>query len=203
MEYLQDNHLINSNTKIVDIGGGDGNVISYIGSKHSINKENLIVVDKEDQWTEQYAHSNPITYKAWDNKIIDIPSGTVDIVFIMVTLHHMDNETIASCLSEAHRILKNGGLILMKEHNCDSAGIKEIIDWEHHLYHLIERDNDDVHDYMTKYIDNFKISIEWDAIFTRAGLNNIRTFNRFFEPISKKPDTNNVTALYWKIYQKS
>lgn len=196
--------ITSNTTKIVDIGGGNGNVLAYLGSKLGLLKENLIVVEPiMDEWTEDYKCDNPVTYMKWNNTTINIPDKTIDVVIIMVALHHMDDTTISSCLSESQRILKSDGIILIKEHDCDTNIVKTLIDWEHHLYHLCERKSDnDFNTYISKYVDNFKSLSDWDKLISSKGFKLIKHLNRFLEDndSTNGNDPKNITALYWSIY---
>jgi len=83
---------INPNTNILDIGGGNGNVLSFLGHKYDISASQLVCLEEQDNITDKsftydFSHKN-ISYKFWDN-ISDIESQKFDIIICMVSIHHM------------------------------------------------------------------------------------------------------------------
>ncbi len=203
------------NLKIVDIGGGNGNVLREINasmqSKYNITTkpENFICVETQSDWVESYKFDNEtINYSFWNNEIIPIESNSIDIVLCMVSLHHMNDATIQTTISEIKRILKPGGHILIKEHDADTANALNFIEWEHHLYHILDKGYERIivnpETYLEEHIDNFKAKAFWKNHFQTNGFKYIETTNRCLESGTESTiyDSNNVTNLYWEIYKK-
>ena len=93
--------------KIVDIGGGNGNVLSNLNNILQINKENFLCIETQSDWIETYDFNNKnIKYLFWDNNTISIPDNSIDIVLCMVSLHHMSNDLINKVLLNIKRIIK-------------------------------------------------------------------------------------------------
>ena len=222
-------NIIKSNSSktdicICDIGGGNGNIISKIGTNLNILKNNLICIETKQDWYELYTYDHDnITYYFWDNNTIYLPNESVDFVIIMVSLHHMTDEIIQNTISEVSRILKTGGYLLLKEHDCITTNDNYIINWEHHLYHLMEimetnkmetnkmetnkmeTNNEisyetEIEKYVRQYVENFKSKEYFDTIITKYSLQKITELSRILEPINI--DINNITKLYWAIYTK-
>ena len=203
-KYILQNHY-KKNMKIADIGGGNGQVLKEIGSFLKIPRENLFCVEQINPWSEPYSFYNSefIQYVFWDNQNIPIEPLSLDIVLIMVTLHHMDDKTIQRTFENLNKQCKTGSLLIMKEHDCNTAEDKYIIDWEHHLYHLIEtpiQTETDIIEYKKHYIDNYKTKKWFDNCIQKYGFISIMEFNRFFE---RSTDNKNPSNLYWKIYRKN
>jgi ubiquinone/menaquinone biosynthesis C-methylase UbiE len=199
---------INDNGHIVDIGGGEGNILSTFNKTYNISKNDLICVEQQNVWDEQYNYTkntNYFNYIFWDNKIIDIPDKSVDICIIMVTMHHMTDNILQNLFINLNRVLKDNGIVIIKEHDCMSNHTANIINWEHHLYHILMSSNDDLtYDKLSSYVDNFvgnyKSRTYYDNMFTKNGFIIVDELDRSFnEPIIK--DLKNVTKLYWKIYR--
>lgn len=215
LKYITENIDImpTNDLKIIDIGGGNGNVLREINStlKTKYNVEtmpnNFICVETQSDWVENYEFDNEsIKYCFWDNNSIPIESNTADIVLCMVSLHHMSNETIQATLSEINRILKPGGYILMKEHDASSRTVTRFIEWEHYLYHILDKGytrnfiNPD--EYISQNIDNFKSKNTWQRLFEENNFKYIESISRGLEKDKPIYDSNNVTNLYWDIYRK-
>jgi len=209
-KYLMENNdIINRKTiKILDIGGGNGNILS--GLKNIIwknnNINNFICLETKTDWIENYDFNNSnIIYKFWDNKIIPIENNSVDIILCMVTLHHMNNQTINNLLNECYRILKKNGYLIIKEHDSTEDNL-EYIYWEHHLYHILDFGYNNkvinINEYMKTYkLYNFKSKEKWEGLINEHNFKLINRFNRFLDGEFIK-DNKNPSNMYWDIYQK-
>jgi ubiquinone/menaquinone biosynthesis C-methylase UbiE len=200
--------LVGNDFRILDVGGGNGNVISCLKNKldKSLSNEQFICLETISDWCENYAFDNKdIIYKFWQNQVIDMPDASADIAFCMVSLHHMKDETINNVLQELFRILKPGGKIFVKEHNNKNSETFRHILWEHHLYHLLDCAYNssfiDVNKYYENSIYNFKSKEEWNIIFQYCGYKLLCYTNRFLDG-DYVDEANNVTELYWAIYEK-
>jgi ubiquinone/menaquinone biosynthesis C-methylase UbiE len=192
--------------KIIDIGGGEGNILNFIGNELKINKENLICIEQQNDWDEKYSFNNSnITYLFWDNINIDIQPNSIDIIIIMVTIHHMSDDTIKHLMININKIIKKNGLVIIKEHDCNSDITKKIIDWEHHLYHIIRSNNlneDNITKYIDGFINNYKSKEYFTKLFEFNNFKNIKTMNRFFDDFNGF-DASNPTNLYWDVFKKN
>jgi ubiquinone/menaquinone biosynthesis C-methylase UbiE len=203
--YADKNSL--SNIKIVDIGGGEGDVVLGIANACSIKLSNIYCVENKEAWTEKYKFNNKINYIFWDNKHIDIESNSVDVIILMVVLHHTSDNLMQTILTNVKRILKPGGMVIIKEHHMDSDLTKHLIDWEHHLYSLYNIDNNNITHFITEYVDsyvdNFKTMDYFDNLFDSNGFELVNKLNRKFDTfVSFNSDYGNITKLYWAIYKK-
>jgi len=196
--------ILQNSLKVADIGGGNGNVLSSLNDIVKGDKSHFICVESKD-WIETYLYDNPITYAFWDNNVVDIADESCDIVFCMVSLHHMTDETIANTLQEIHRILKKGGLFMIKEHDCQSVQVNNLILWEHHLYHLLDCAYDnrpfDYEHYYNNSIYNFKSKRGWRVLIESQSFQHKCSQNRFLDG-EYKNDPKNASNLYWDIYTK-
>ena len=97
--------------------------------------------------------------------------------------------------------------MIIKEHDKVDDNILNIINWEHHLYHIVTMPNDeltinDLEQYMITYISNFKSKKEFDEIIESYNFTSVVELNRQFKPFINH-DNLNTTNLYWKVYKKS
>jgi len=206
-KYISNAGFNTSTIKIADIGGGNGEVLKEIGEKLSLLKENLFCVENVSSWSESYDFSNNdnIQYIFWDNVTIPkIKKGLLDVVLIMVSLHHMTDITINNLFANLKELSSVNSILIIKEHDCKTSDDLYIINWEHHLYHIANNktlNSADVVKYKESYVDNFKTKSYYDKLIHRHGYVDVIEFNRLFER-SSVPDTKNPTNLYWKIYKK-
>ena len=195
---------IQSQLQIVDIGGGDGNILSLLREKNTTLSKTHLHCIEDKRWVEEYTFDKDyIDYLFWDFHKIDIADNTVELVLVMVALHHMEDSTITNALEEIKRFAKKGAYVLVKEHNASPRNLINI-EWEHHLYHLLDTLKSgkelEYDAYKERNLFNFKSQRTWHAVFARHGFEQVETLNRFLENNVEK-EYKNPTGLYWTIYR--
>jgi ubiquinone/menaquinone biosynthesis C-methylase UbiE len=207
--FLNANNMISSDFNIIDVGGGNGNVLSMlknvIDKNATLNNSKFVCLETLSDWCESYEYNNKnIEYKFWKNDDIDLPANSFDAALCMVSLHHMSDETILNVLQSLKRILKPNGKILIKEHNNKNLDTFRYILWEHHLYHLLDcaynSKTIDMQNYYETNIYNFKSKDDWHLIFHNCGYKCVGVYNRFLDG-EYIEDNNNVSELYWAVYE--
>jgi ubiquinone/menaquinone biosynthesis C-methylase UbiE len=193
--------------QFVDIGGGNGNVLSEINKSLGGNKDQFHCIETTTDWIENYNFDNHnITYEFWENNRLSFLDKCCDIALCMVSLHHMNDDTIHNVLSEIKRILADDGLLLIKEHDSNNAITSQFIEWEHYLYHILDQAYKgrliDVEEYHSTIIDNYKSKEQWQDLFLQHGLHLYSRTNRFLDG-EFVPDSKNPTNLYWDVYTSS
>lgn len=192
--------------QVADIGGGNGDVLSALQEKLPTSKpEQFVCVETASDWVESYEHNHAnIVYEFWDNDSMKLPDAHFDVVLCMVSLHHMPEPTFARAVSEIVRILKPNGVLLVKEHDARSKSAHLLIEWEHHLYHVVDcaytQDAINPQTYMEKSVHRFRSMTEWRSVFEHHGLTHLETTNRFLDGAYKPHDEKNPTQLYWDIF---
>lgn len=208
-DYLGLGSRPESGARFLDIGGGNGNILSGLQTRLGGARDDYICVENQGGWQENYQYSNAnIQYQFWDNQeLAGVADGSVDIVFCMVSLHHMTDETINRALGEIKRVLRPGGRLLIKEHNATADNLRYIY-WEHHLYHVLDMamsrgmdgGSGDWKDYCEQSVNNFKSAEQWQELITDAGFNHVARTNRFLDgPFV--PESRNPSELYWDEYR--
>ena len=198
--------IMNAYLAAADIGGGNGNVLSGINNDVHGDRERFTCVENISNWSETYDfnHTN-ISYTFWDNQSIHIADHSCDVVFCMVSLHHMTDEVVAVALAEIRRILKPAGLLMIKEHDANSPSAKQLIDWEHHLYHILDCAYSGQtlnYEMYKRTTNNFKSKETWKKMIETYSFKfGVRT-NRFLDGPYIADDAKNATNLYWDVYTK-
>ncbi len=207
--------MMTNKTKIIDIGGGNGNLLHCFSEKFNIPKDNLVSIEN-GSFEYKYTHGDTVTYKTLkesdENNINAISKNvikSVDYIFCMVTLHHMTDANILNTVVFIKKHLKRGGYLIIKEHDADTQDTKCLIDWEHHLYRLMEHSDGnmsplEIQKYLDDiYIGNYKPESYFDARFKSAGFELVATLNNVMYPmeIGDKKWDKNPTQLFWKIYK--
>lgn len=67
----------------------------------------------------------------------DIASNSLDLIVCVIGLHHVPREKLADFISSLKRILRPGGLLLLREHDCKTSELKTIASAAHSVYNVI------------------------------------------------------------------
>jgi 2-polyprenyl-3-methyl-5-hydroxy-6-metoxy-1,4-benzoquinol methylase len=201
---------ISNNTRILDIGGGIGNILSFLGKTYEIPKENLVCLENKSNfetgafYREEDLHQN-ISYTFWETLSEQQKTdfvGKFDIIICMVSIHHMTTKFIHNILFPSIKQWSTSDAkLLVKEHDVDSTDTELAVNWEHHMYHLFETPQLDAETYLHSSIFNYTSANELQTMI-RTELNGmcIRTFNNKFEVEHTSFSNITPTKLYWNLY---
>jgi ubiquinone/menaquinone biosynthesis C-methylase UbiE len=203
---IKRNIIDDDDIHIMDIGGGECKILIGLQNKFNLPNKNIVCVEQKGDWYEKYTYVNDINYIFWDNKTIDMSDNSMDVITILVVLHHMDDKIIRNVVKNAYRLLKKGGIVIIKEHDCSSKKIKKLIDYEHYIYHIIELYNrntnitqQSLEEFLSCYVSNYKSKDEFDKIFTDNGFDIVEELDVSFQKLSNV--NNSPSKLYWKVYK--
>lgn len=121
-------------TSFIDYGCGDASITAEIAEEFKIGPENAIAVDTFDELKTPAA--SMVSYVRSDCTAA-IPSESADLVTAFMSLHHCAN--VGKSLCEIRRMLKLGGMLILREHNFVGGNMLDFL----HLVHVFN----DVADY--------------------------------------------------------
>jgi len=201
--------MLTPQSRLIDIGGGTGDMLRYFAEKYQIPKENVVSIDNGSFAFEN--KSNLVTYinQPHDdvNSVADLLFNNADYIICSVSLHHMTDVNIQNAAVFIQRHLKPDGFLIIKEHDASTKDVKCLIDWEHHLYRLMETDKimplQEVQKYINdEYIGNYKREKYFDDLLEPLGFKLINTYNHvMYDFDASNKWEKNPTQMYWKIYQ--
>lgn len=204
---------LSSSSRILDIGGGNGNLLSYLGKTYNIPKQNLYCLEETrakngtDAFKYLYDNEN-VNYIFWDELNETIENiGTFDVIICMVVLHHIPEEIILSNIMPfIKKHIANNGYLLLKEHDARSLQTINYINWEHHLYYILEHTYKrislhNINKYLDDFIANYKKMEYFIDLFKINGFKLKKTFTNIFEPTTTNFRNNTPTKLYWQLFQ--
>jgi ubiquinone/menaquinone biosynthesis C-methylase UbiE len=147
MRHLR--HFIDKPQKYLDVGCNRGTITYEVG--RLIGACETYGVDVMDT-------SHPdITYrKLKPDGTFDLESESFDLVTASMTLHHV--EKLDTCVQEIMRVLRPGGLLFIREHDCWTVMDAMLVDIEHLLY---DRVGGDVGSYNMYHYTNY---YGWDEL---------------------------------------
>lgn len=105
--------------KVLDIGCGTGE-FSTLYKNHDYTG-----IDISSRYIEFAKKHHKGKFAVMDATTLQFPDQSFDYVLIMAILHHLSDQDVAKVLSEAKRVLKPGGKVLIME----DAKIDELRNW--------------------------------------------------------------------------
>lgn len=197
------------NPKYLDLGGGDGSITSSLG-KHLGLPCNCIVCADIDTWYDTPNKKYDITYITLDeSKNLPFDDEEFSLVTCFQSLHHMKN--LDSRLKDISRIIKKGGTLIIREHDCDSNDMRMLIDIEHCIFELVlkadtkeqkkkentEEGKENTEDFANNYYGDYKGKHEWSSILRKLGFKYINT--KYPQRFGKYNPTRFYYAMYVKV----
>lgn len=148
---LPPGYRIHNNSVYLDIGCGDGLLTKEIAYGLRCYETHGVDLDNFSGAPIKCGLKN---FKLVSQEAFQLPykDGTFDLITVFQVLHHAKSP--ATVIREAVRVLKKGGILILREHD----GIKEVhrlIDFEHLLYEKFD---------LNKYIGNYLPAKEWDQL---------------------------------------
>lgn len=201
---LFNNLIVKDYTKYLDFGGGIGDVSSSIAKNLKLKKENSFVTDIQNwlgkEHTDEYIKH--ITYRYLKTNFLPFEKETFDLITCLQVLHHIPDKKYT--VSQLRNVIKNNGILIVREHDCRDSQDRTMIDIEHSL-HAYAVDEQGI-DYFQNYHDNYMSKSELSTLMTEGGFELVNTFpekgiTRYYysvwkpasakRPIVKKPPTKN------------
>ena len=185
------------NITYVDFGGSDGTISSALTSYMKIPKEKSFSVDIENWFNlSNIAKYNNITYiRVKENNPLEFKDNSVDFITCFQVLHHIKNFQFV--ISEFKRILKPGGIILLREHDCRNDGDRMLIDVEHSVNEITQRHLDRCN--AEKYLNDYEAYYESRSYW----LNAFRDFKLVSNQYTFTKDVRGPTRYYYEVFSKS
>lgn len=106
----------------------------------------------------------PLTYSPIDKS--EIPNESIDLVTCHIGLHHCTPDLLSSYISSIHRILRKGGLFIMRDHDVKNPEMATFVSLVHSVFNLgldISWETD------SSEFKSFKSIAEWSSIISSFG----------------------------------
>lgn len=178
----------------LDYGGNDGSVASEFAKITKLDKSQVFTADVES-WLGNKKDNlfQNITYTMLsENQKLPYNSESFNSISLLQVLHHIEFTDFH--LKEIYRILKPGGILVIKEHDCDTASTQLLIDIEHMIHEVVEPEVQNLK-ILNSYAGFYKSFYELDELLKNIG----------FEFVSDDYNFNtkyNPTRYYFATYKK-
>ena len=157
---------------------------------------------------------NKFQFQYYDGQKLPYMNNSFDLMTIYMVMHHIPH--IQSFLKELFRVLKNGGYLLIREHDCNPEDMRMFLDIQHGLYALVLFPIVETPDFCTTFQTYYKSRTQWremlcDIGFTEVTVDSIsgekkREFNRLTSGASGATLPNgpisNLLKTYYGVFVK-
>jgi SAM-dependent methyltransferase len=175
----------NVNTYL-DIGSGDAVDFNFMVNK--LNPERSISVDIKDSRLEKSFEFHILEI---DNPLL-LPGNSVDIITIFHALHHSSDALFR--LRDVYRLLKVGGLFILKDHNVTNLDIANNVSFEHFVYSIGEgtatlenaknyNEIEPMYYYSADYIKNYLTNLGFEVVMFQTYENPTKTYKAIFRKV--------------------
>ncbi len=167
--------------KILDFGGGNGEIVKALAYKLQLNKEDVFIVDNK---IHEIENVSILTYE----NMLKLQEGSMDLIIMFEVLHHIDSNNRIEILKQISRLLSPNGVLIIKEHDDEGTeDFKIFLDLIHIFWYITEKEEDDLLNLMTRY-ETYNL-MESVGLFS----NKYETFNFY----------NNPQQIYFEKYTKN
>jgi ubiquitin C-terminal hydrolase/ubiquinone/menaquinone biosynthesis C-methylase UbiE len=177
-------------TSYMDFGGADGSITSIVAKEFNIPAEKTLCVDLAS-WGNMHHDQTRNVYKDYitfvpvneGDKDIPLPNESVMFITSLQVLHHMPDPQ--HTIDEFYRVLGNGGVVFLREHDSSSEDDNKMFDLIHILYEIVLTENP-----TWSYRDGpqpvYRSNEGWRQMFEKAGFKSVKATT------SSKKDSNRV-----------
>lgn len=162
---------------ILDIGCEDCSHVHaigrYLGAKqfHCVNVANMYELDRSQ-----------CGFQIYDGHNLPYNDNSMDAIILFQVLHHVRELNLL--IKDIYRVLKKGGILIIKEHDCNTRALHKVIDIEHFIYELAINEN---YKYIKDYYGNYKSLAKWKKLFRgKKHVKKIDTPTNYFYMIVQK-----------------
>lgn len=195
---------------LLDIGCADGSITVAVMRKFGIRKEDGHGVDVENL---KDGLASDFTFHQLDKKPTEgqnylhyLQSDSIDLVVALMSLHHVEDQD--NMIKEIHRVLRPGGFVLIREHDCPDDDYGNVLDIMHGLYSLVWSNPIQDINFLETYSSTYRSRNEWRDYFKGHHLKltmNDNDRNRRFSNNSRDGGydyTNNYCRFYYETFEK-
>ena len=178
--------------KYLDFGGANGELTVALAKYLKLNKEQVFVSDIKSWFsTENISeYQKNVTLRYLTTSLLPFEDKSLNLVSAFQVFHHIKHMDMT--LKEIHRILKEDGILLIREHDCDSIATRTLIDLDHSLREMCTSDQENI-----SFLHNYT-----DEYYSMKNITNLITKYGFIEKEMNYQPPKGTTRYYYKVFIK-
>jgi SAM-dependent methyltransferase len=155
-----------------------------------------VITEKQQPVYDRIASYTSLTQHGYDQYIplfdyqglsATIETNSIDLIVCVIGLHHMVQEKIVPFIQSIHRVLRPGGILILREHDAHSPELIDLCHAAHSVFNAIISQESVVSD--TQEIRNFQPLSYWISYFEENG------FSVAQEQLLQEGDTTKNTLI--------
>jgi ubiquinone/menaquinone biosynthesis C-methylase UbiE len=186
---------------VLDLGCGEGSITNVVGRLLGLKKTRIHGCDVLPHDGET---ARLFTYRTLDeanrNKL-PYADSQHEVVYAFMSLHHIRD--VERTLEEVHRVLKSGGLFIIREHDCVTEGLALVLDVVHGFYSMVWSNPREKIDFEKEYWARYRTAEELEEVIITQGFERVLSTHRDEPfPLYSKGKVLNPLKYYYAIYRK-
>jgi len=162
IEILPRNYTADS---ILDIGCAEGKTVALLGQKLQVHPTNVHGCDIRPIPTTDQNQNMIFTVCAGDTLPYD--TNQFDLILMLMSLHHVEN--VDKLLNNVFKVLKNNGLLLIREHDCPNEAFASLLDIQHGLYARVWPEKEEMLRFCGNYLAYYRTQSNWTKKLNEHG----------------------------------
>lgn len=123
---------------ILDIGAGNGEITSMMKNHYKLPYQNVFAIDQK------LPHTINVTSLTYVDGGIPLPDNSIDLIIMLVVLHHIPPDQRPNILAEIYRVLSPDGLLIIREHDdVKTVDYQIFIEILHIFWYIVSKETDD------------------------------------------------------------
>jgi len=149
----------------VDIGSGTCTTACAVSKELHLSKTQVTCLDIVKSCG---PHADDVTFMLYDGQTLPLPTASTDLISLVHVLHHVEpgGSSMFHLLQEVKRILKPGGVVIVKEHDSPNKNYDLYLEAMHSLKQLVFYTNEPE----KMPLGSYQSLEEWRVTFRRVGL---------------------------------
>jgi len=183
---------INPDFKYLDFGGANGELTVAIAKYLKLNKEQVFVSDIKSWFnTDNISeYQKNVTLRYLTTSLLPFEDNSLNLISAFQVFHHIKHMDMT--LKEINRVLKEDGILLIREHDCDSIATRTLIDLDHSLREMCTSDKENL-DFLHSYTDDY---------YSMKNMTNLIVKYGFVEKQMNYQPPKGTTRYYYKVFIK-
>jgi|JI10StandDraft_1071094.scaffolds.fasta_scaffold18702_6 ubiquinone/menaquinone biosynthesis C-methylase UbiE len=195
--------------RVLDIGCGDGSITKTLKEKLGLSSDQVHGCDIVAPLNgppigpSNGQPNGDFTFSLIDGSKLPYEAESFDVVYALMSLHHVRDLT--GMLQEIKRVLRPNGVLIVREHDCVSQGLSDVLDIVHGFYSMVWCTPQEHTCFQDEYYGLYRTADDFDKIITtETSFTRVLGTNRHEGyPLFRYGDVINPMKHYWVVYVKS
>lgn len=194
ISQLLGNFKLPATANYLDVGCSEGSITSTLGHYFNLSNQNIHGCDV----TQVHESSESWNFKLITDETLPYDSNSMEFISVFMALHHIRDP--ANSLKEIHRILKPGGMLLVREHDAGEPEMGLVLDLLHGFYSMVwpvysvepgQIPEPELESFKDHY-SHYRSRQQWNTIITSQGFK-----------LAAESNVQSAWRYYYDVYQKN